>query len=57
MGMLFIGLSFLLLLQFRIVFKKGAKEMTVFISLMALTGMIVWVGVFGIILLIWMENR
>jgi hypothetical protein len=31
--------------------------MTVFLSLMALTGMIVWVGVFGIIFLIWMENR
>ena len=31
--------------------------MTVFLSLMAVTGMIVWVGVFGIILLIWMENR
>jgi hypothetical protein len=31
--------------------------MTVFLSLMALTGMIVWVGVLGIILLIWMENR
>ena len=31
--------------------------MTVFLSLMAVTGMIVWVGVFGIIVLIWMENR
>jgi hypothetical protein len=31
--------------------------MTVFLSFMALTGMIVWVGVFGIIFLIWMENR
>jgi len=31
--------------------------MTLFLSLMAVTGMIVWVGVLGIILLIWMENR
>jgi hypothetical protein len=31
--------------------------MTVFLSLMAVTGMIVWAGILGIILLIWMENR
>ena len=31
--------------------------MTMFLSLMAVTGMIVWVGILGIILLIWMENR
>jgi hypothetical protein len=31
--------------------------MTMFLSLMAVTGMIVWVGILAIILLIWMENR
>jgi len=31
--------------------------MTMFLSLMAVTGMIVWVGILGIILLIWMDNR
>jgi len=31
--------------------------MTTFLSLMAVTGMIVWVGILAIILLIWMENR
>jgi hypothetical protein len=31
--------------------------MTVFLSLMAVTGMVAWVGVLAIILLIWMENR
>ena len=31
--------------------------MTVFISLMALSGMIAWIGVLAIIVLIWMEKR
>ena len=31
--------------------------MTVFLSLMAVTGMIVWAGILAIILLIWLENR
>lgn len=31
--------------------------MTVFLSLMALTGMIAWIGVLAIIVLIWMEKR
>jgi hypothetical protein len=31
--------------------------MTVFISLMALTGMIAWIGVLAIIVLIYMEKR
>jgi hypothetical protein len=31
--------------------------MTVFLSLMAVTGMIVWAGILGIVLLIWMEKH
>jgi hypothetical protein len=31
--------------------------MTVFLSLMAVTGMIAWIGVLAIIVLIWMEKR
>jgi hypothetical protein len=31
--------------------------MTIFLSAMAVTGMIAWAGVLGIILLIWMENK
>jgi hypothetical protein len=31
--------------------------MTVFLSLMAVTGMIAWAGILAIIVLIWMENR
>jgi len=31
--------------------------MTMFLSLMAVTGMIAWVGILAIIVLIWMENR
>jgi hypothetical protein len=31
--------------------------MTLFISFLALTGMIAWIGVLAIIVLIWMEQR
>jgi len=31
--------------------------MTIFLSAMAVTGMIAWAGILAIIVLIWMENR
>ena len=31
--------------------------MMIFLSIMMVTGMVVWAGVLGIILLIWMENH
>lgn len=31
--------------------------MTAFLTIMMVTGMVVWAGVLGIILLIWMEDK